>query len=73
MQRSESKGAATGVGVKDPDYCSQAWLTTPLDVLQADWQEVWHSPQPSCRVSSMRSRVFKVTMRGVVFIKNHLS
>ena len=25
---------------------SQAWLAIPQLVLQADWQEVWHSPQP---------------------------
>ena len=25
---------------------SHCWLATPQDVLQADWQEVWHSPQP---------------------------
>jgi hypothetical protein len=25
---------------------SQLWLMTPQEVLQADWQEVWHSPQP---------------------------
>jgi len=25
---------------------SHFWLATPQEVLQADWQEVWHSPQP---------------------------
>lgn len=25
---------------------SHFWFATPQDVLQADWQEVWHSPQP---------------------------
>jgi hypothetical protein len=31
-----------------PNYLllSQLWLITPQEVLQADWQEVWHSPQP---------------------------
>ena len=25
---------------------SHFWFATPQEVLQADWQEVWHSPQP---------------------------
>ena len=25
---------------------SQGWFATPHEVLQADWQDVWHSPQP---------------------------
>jgi len=25
---------------------SQAWFATVHDVLHADWQDVWHSPQP---------------------------
>ena len=28
------------------DYFSQTWLPTVQDVLHADWQEAWHSPQP---------------------------
>jgi hypothetical protein len=34
---------------KDSNYLllfSHCWLATPQEVLQADWQEVWHSPQP---------------------------
>jgi hypothetical protein len=27
---------------------SQAWLATVQLVLQADWQDVWHSPQALC-------------------------
>jgi hypothetical protein len=27
-------------------FFMQAWLPTVQDVLQADWQEVWHSPHP---------------------------
>jgi len=26
--------------------CSQVWFPTVQEVLQADWQEVWHSPHP---------------------------
>jgi len=25
---------------------SHFWFATVQEVLQADWQEVWHSPQP---------------------------
>jgi hypothetical protein len=25
---------------------SHSWFATVQDVLQADWQEAWHSPQP---------------------------
>jgi hypothetical protein len=25
---------------------SHTWLPTVQEVLQADWQEAWHSPQP---------------------------
>jgi hypothetical protein len=25
---------------------SHSWFATVQEVLQADWQEVWHSPQP---------------------------
>ena len=27
-------------------FFSQLWLPTVQEVLHADWQEVWHSPQP---------------------------
>jgi hypothetical protein len=29
-----------------PYSCSHVWFPTVHDVLHADWQEVWHSPQP---------------------------
>ena len=29
--------------------CSQTWLPTVQEVLQADWQEAGHSPQPPVR------------------------
>ncbi len=31
-------------------YFVQTWLPTVQDVLQADWQDVWHSLQPACCV-----------------------
>jgi len=36
---------------------SHGWFATPQDVLQADWQEVWHSPQPPVFTLSFKSRV----------------
>jgi hypothetical protein len=39
---------------------SQAWLEMPQLVLQADWQEVWHSPQPPFLALSHRLRVSMV-------------
>ena len=39
---------------------SQSWLATPQEVLQADWQEVWHSPQPPVLTLAFRSRVSTV-------------
>jgi len=41
---------------------SQDWLAIPQLVLQADWQEVWHSPQPPFFALSQRSRVSMVLM-----------
>ncbi len=41
-------------------FCSHFWLATPQEVLQADWQEVWHSPQPPFLALSQRLRVSKV-------------
>jgi len=31
---------------------SQVWFATVHDVLQADWQEAWHSPQPPLQAFS---------------------
>jgi len=39
---------------------SHFWFATPQLVLQADWQEVWHSPQPPFLQDLHRSRVFRV-------------
>ena len=41
--------AAIIMHFEDPtDYfeCSHVWFPTVQDVLQADWHDVWHSPQP---------------------------
>ena len=39
---------------------SHFWLAIPQLVLQADWQEVWHSPQPPFFALSQRLRVSTV-------------
>jgi hypothetical protein len=36
---------------------SHCWFAMPQDVLQADWQDVWHSPQPPVLALLLRSRV----------------
>ena len=41
---------------------SQVWFATPQLVLQADWQEVWHSPQPPFLALSHRFRVSSVVI-----------
>ena len=45
---------------------SHCWLATPQEVLQADWQEVWHSPQPPVLTLLVRSRVAIVLIRSIV-------
>jgi hypothetical protein len=41
---------------------SHFWLATVQEVLQADWQEVWHSPQPPLQALSFKDALFKVLM-----------
>ena len=41
-------------------FCSHCWLAMPQLVLHADWQEVWHSPQPPFLALSHRLRVSMV-------------
>ena len=47
-------------------FCSHFWLATPQEVLQADWQEVWHSPQPPVCTLCFRSRVSRVLIRSII-------
>jgi ABC-type thiamine transport system ATPase subunit len=44
----------------------------PQLVLQADWQEVWHSPQPPFLALSQRLRVSMVTMCSMVYTSHNL-
>ena len=41
-------------------YFSHFWLATVQDVLQADWQEAWHSPQPPLAAVSFRLALLMV-------------
>ena len=41
------------------------WLATVQDVLQADWQEAWHSPQPVFAEALMQG----FSMVTICFIK----
>ena len=45
---------------------SHFWFATPQEVLQADWQEVWHSPQPPVWTLLVRSRVAMVLILSMV-------
>jgi hypothetical protein len=49
-------------------YFSHFWLATPQLVLQADWQEVWHSPQPPFLALSHRLRVSRVLILSMIHI-----
>ena len=44
---------------------SHFWFAMPQLVLQADWQEVWHSPQPPFLALSHRLRVSMVLMCSI--------
>jgi len=41
-------------------FFSHCWFAIPQLVLQADWQEVWHSPHPPFLALSHRLRVSSV-------------
>lgn len=55
-----------------PRFCyltlrSHLWLATVQEVLQADWQEAWHSPQPPLTALSLRLGVLMVLMYFTIF------
>ena len=49
---------------------SHFWLAIPQLVLQADWQEVWHSPQPPFLALSHRFRVSRVLILSILLLSN---
>jgi hypothetical protein len=53
----KSNAAFTAALIRYLFLLSHFWFATPFDVLQADWQEVWHSPQPPSFADLQRSRV----------------
>lgn len=46
---------------------SHCWLAIPQLVLQADWQEVWHSPQPPFFALSQRFAVSRVLICSIFY------
>ena len=61
-----------GISWDEVDYfCSfsHCWLAMPQLVLQADWQEVWHSPQPPFFALSQRFLVSRVLIVIVISSK----
>lgn len=47
---------------------SQLWLPTVQDVLHADWQDVWHSPQPPFLALLQRFLVLRVVILFIICI-----
>ena len=45
---------------------SHFWFAIPQEVLHADWQDVWHSPQPSLRTLSFMSFVLIVLILFII-------
>ena len=49
-------------------FASQVWFATVQEVLQADWQEVWHLPQPPFAAVSFRFALFTVLMCFIIVL-----
>ena len=47
---------------------SQDWFATPQLVLQADWQDVWHSPHPPFLALSHKLRVSNVLILSMIYL-----
>jgi len=50
------------------DWFSHSWLATVQEVLQADWQEAWHSPQPPFAQDSFRLALLMVLICSMIDI-----
>lgn len=48
--------------LKGNNYFAHFWFATVQEVLQADWHEAWHSPQPPFCAVALRFLVFIVLM-----------
>ena len=66
-QKRRPKGGASFADAYRASF-SHFWLATPQLVLQADWQEVWHSPQPPFFALSHRLRVSSVLILSMIVI-----
>ena len=51
---------------------SQLWFPTVQDVLQADWQDVWHSPHPPFFNVSFKFFVVKVLILFMIINSSHI-
>lgn len=49
-------------------FCLQTWLPTVQLVLHADWQDVWHSPQPPVFAVFCNDSVLIVRIRLAMII-----
>ena len=45
------------------NYFAQTWSPTVQEVLQADWQDAWHSPQPPVCTVLCSEALFTVVIR----------
>lgn len=52
-------------------FCLQTWLPTVQLVLHADWQEVWHSPQPPVLAVFCKDSVLIVRIRLAIMVPPH--
>jgi len=64
VKRAAPKAAAI---LEQNYFFSQDWLATVQEVLHADWQLAWHSPQPLLLISVFR-QAFLIVL--ICFIKN---
>jgi hypothetical protein len=59
-RKSRRQAAAFSSNYLDFFSCSHCWFATLQEVLLADWQEVWHSPQPPFLADASRFLEFRV-------------
>jgi hypothetical protein len=71
MKIAALQSQAAGQTVKSYAFFSQGWFATPQEVLQADWQEVWHSPHPPFSTLFARSFVSMVLILFIIKLPFH--
>jgi hypothetical protein len=60
MRHEKRRAEARPFQVSAIYWFSHFWLATVQEVLQADWQEVWHSPQPPLAALAFKVALFNV-------------